>query len=218
MQARRVCVAGPAWIYALLRGVQMMKKLSKKFWFGTAVAIGLLLVSSASAWWGGNPWYQRYGSGQATYERQNLMRHHGWSMQELSSMFEGRRAFDRDEAVRLARELEAGLGEAMLHNFSPGTRVAGSRVSPWVWRDFGAFRGYAIGAGQAAGRLAEALAEAPDSDEISQQGVWLTSRRPVPGRFSHLRDDQVSMDAIRAYNQLDATCRSCHMGFRGYRW
>lgn len=195
-----------------------MNKASSKIWIGAAVAIGLMLASTASAWWAGSPWYQRYGSGQPTYERQNVMRDHASSMQDLAAMFEGRRIFDRDQAVRLARTLEEGLGEPMLQNFAPGTRVAGSRVTPWVWRDFGVFRGYAVAAEQAAGQLAGALAQAPDSDEMRKQGVWLTSRRPGAQRFAHLRDDQVSMDAIRAYDRLNAACQSCHGGFRGYRW
>lgn len=192
-----------------------MKTVTTKFRFGAAFALGLLLAAPAGAWWVGNPWYQRYGSGQDTYERQNLMRDHGWSMQDLAAMFEGRRGFKRDQAVQLARELEAGLGESMLQDFSPGTRVA---RHAWVWRDFGAFRGYAIGAEKAAGRLADALAEPPDASEMRQQGVWMTSRRPRFGRFASVSDDQVSMDAIRAYDQLNATCQSCHMRFRGYRW
>ena len=204
-------------IDALRRG-QVMKTDSKRLWAGIAAATALMLVSTASAWWAGDPWYRPYGSGAVTYERQNLMREHGWSMQDLASMFEGRRAFNRDEAVRLARELEAALGDDMLKNFAPGTRVAGSRVTPWVWRDFGAFRGYAHGAQQAAADLAAALEKVPTSDEVQQQGAWMTSRRPGLGRWSHLSDDSVSMSAIQAYSRLNANCHSCHVMFRGGRW
>lgn len=195
-----------------------MKAMSKNIWLGVTALIALTLVGTASAWWYGDPLYRPYGSGAVTYERQNVMREHGWAMQDMASMFEGRRAFNRDEAVRLARELEATLGDEMLKNFAPGTRVAGSRVTPWVWRDFGAFRGYAIGAQQAAADLASALEQAPTSDEVEQQGAWMTSRRPAVGRFSHLSDDMVSMQAIQAYTRLNANCHSCHVMFRGWRW
>ena len=195
-----------------------MKSMSKRIWRAAAIGLGLVRVGTAGARWGGNPWYTPYGSGAVTYERQNDMRRHGWSMKDLASIFEGRRAFNREEAVRLARELEADLGDEMLKNFAPGTRVAGSRVTPWLWRDFGAFRGYALGSRKAASELADALETAPTGDEIQRQGAWLTSRRPGYSRWSHLGDDMVSMDAIQAYTRLNANCHSCHMMFRGYRW
>jgi len=195
-----------------------MKAMSKKIWPGVTAVIALTLVGTASAWWYGDPLYRPYGSGAVTYERQNVMREHGWAMQDMASMFEGRRAFNRDEAVRLARELEATLGDEMLKNFAPGTRVAGSRVTPWVWRDFGAFRGYAVGAQQAASDLASALEQAPTSNEVEHQGAWMTSRRPAVGRFGQLSDDVVSMQAIQAYTRLNANCHSCHAMFRGGRW
>ena len=84
-----------------------MKIMGNKPLFGfLAASAGLLFLGTASAWWYGDPWYRPYGSGAMTYERQNMMRGHGYVMRELSGMFEGRRVFDRDEAVRLARELE----------------------------------------------------------------------------------------------------------------
>ena len=195
-----------------------MQVKSKHIWLGVIATITLMLVNTASAWWYGDPWYRPYGSGAVTYERQNVMRDHGWAMQDIASMFEGRRAFDRDEAVRLARKLETALGDEMLKNFAPGTRVAGSRATPWVWRDFGVFRGYAIGAQQAAKDLVGALEEAPTSEEIQQQGAWMTSRHPAMHRWSHLSDDLVSLQAIQAYTRLNANCHSCHAMFRGWRW
>lgn len=181
-------------------------------------AIALTLVNTANAWWYGDAWSRPYGSGAVTYERQSVMRDHGWAMQDLASMFEGRRAFNRDEAVRLARRLEATLGDEMLKNFAPGTRVAGSRVTPWVWRDFGAFRGYAISAKQAASDLASALEQAPTSNQLEHRDAWMTSRHPAMGRWSHLSDDMVSIQAIQAYTRLNANCHSCHAMFRGGRW
>lgn len=185
---------------------------------GGVAAIALTLVGTANAWWYGDAWSRPYGSGAVTYERQSVMRDHGWAMQDIASMFEGRRAFNRDEAVRLARRLEATLGDQMLKNFAPGTRVAGSRVTPWVWRDFGTFRGYAISAKQAAGDLASALEQAPTGDRLEHRDAWMTSRHPGTGRWSHLSDDMVSIQAIHAYTRLNANCHSCHAMFRGRRW
>lgn len=170
-----------------------MKSTSKTSWWGVVVGVGLMLAGTADAWWAGDPWYRPYGSGAVTYERQNVMRRHGWAMKDLAAMFEGRRALNREEAVRLAGELESGLGDEMLTNFAPGTRVAGSRVTPWVWRDFGAFRGYAIGAQRAAGDLAEALKSAPTDEEIQRQGAWMTSRRPAWAPGVQSGEDAVSM-------------------------
>ena len=195
-----------------------MKAMRRDIWFGIVITVALTLTSTAGAWWYGDSWYRPYGSGAVTYERQSMMRDHGWAMQDMASMFEGRRAFDREEAIRLARKLEAELGDEMLRNFAPGTRVAGSRVTPRVWREFGAFRGYATGARQAAGDLASALEQAPSAKEVQNQGAWMASRHPAMGRWSHLNDDLVSMQAIQAYTRLNANCHSCHMLFRGGRW
>lgn len=173
---------------------------------------GLLASSSAAAW------YQPFGAGAMTYERQNEMRDHGHAMQDLSRMFDGRRAFDRNEATRLARELEQGLGDELLRNFAPGAVVAGSRTSPWTWRNFGMLRAYSAAAQQSAANLAVALESAPDNDEVREQGAWSTSPRRFTGRWGHLRDDLVSMDAIHEYGRLNAMCHSCHSLFRGPRW
>ena len=195
-----------------------MKMAGRKRLITTVVAgAGLLFVGVASAWWYGDPWYRPYGSGAMTYERQSDMRHHGLDMRDLSSMFDGRRSFNREEAVRLARDLEGGFGDGMLGNFAPGTVVAGSSVSPRAWRHFGAFRGYTLAARQAAANLAEALATEPTGKDIQATGVWMPGRRMAYGRWGHSPDGQISMDAIREYGRLNATCHSCHALFRGWR-
>lgn len=181
-----------------------------------AIGVGLLLMGTANAWYGSS-WYRPYGSGAMTYERQNMMRGHGYVMRELSGMFEGRQVFDRDEAVRLARELEEGFGDNLLGNYAPDSWVAGSRTAPWTWRNFGAFKGYAEGARQSSARLAEALAKQPTGEEVQQEGVWIP-----PGmrydRWGQQRGGLISMPAIQEYSRLNATCHSCHMAFRARRW
>jgi len=41
-----------------------------------ALAAGLLIPGTASAWYG-DPWYRPYGSGAMVYKRLNMMRGHG---------------------------------------------------------------------------------------------------------------------------------------------
>jgi cytochrome c556 len=194
-----------------------------------ALAAGLLLAGAANAWYG-VPWDRPLGSGAMTYERQTMMRQHGYAMRDLAAMIEGRRTFDRGEAIRLANELESGFGDALVRNYAPGAVVAGSRTVPWTWRDFGLFVGYSEAARQSADRLAEAMADEPDADEIGAQGAWnprpAMGRRlgprpaPYPARVGWRRpiDGLISMDAIHEYDRLNATCQSCHALFRGWRW
>ena len=182
-----------------------------------AIGAGLLFMGTANAWWGTH-WYRPYGSGAMTYERQNMMRDHGYSMRELANMLEGRRAFNRGEAVRFARELEAGFDDSLIGNYAPGSWAAGSRTLPWTWDHFGAFKGYAEAARQSSARLAEALNTAPTSQDMQQKGVWIPSPRLGHGRPGHQRGDLISLEAVQEYGRLNATCHSCHMLFRGSRW
>jgi cytochrome c556 len=147
-----------------------------------------------------------------------MMRGHRYAMQGLSGMFEGRRAFNRDEAVRLARDLEAGFDENLLANFAPGTWVAGSRTSPWAWRDPGAFKGLSDAARQAASNLAAALEKEPTSEDVQQEGVWIPDRRMMHAQRRLLSEGLISLEALKAYGQLNATCHTCHGSFRGPRW
>ena len=180
------------------------------------MAAGLLTLGSASAWYG-DPWYRPYGSGAMVYERQNMMRGHGYNMSELAEMIDGRRLLNRAEAVRLARELEDGFGDELIRNYAPGTVVAGSRTAPWAWRDFGAFRGYAEAARQASGRLAEALEKQHSAEGAAQAGVAGPSPRRGHGPWGRRWSEPVSVDVIREFGALNATCGSCHMHFRGPR-
>ena len=184
---------------------------------GVVLATWLSVMGTANAWYG-DPWYRPYGSGAMTYERQNMMRDHAWAMQDLAAMFEGRRAFDREEAVRLANEIENGLGDGLIGQTAPGAVVAGSRTAPWTWRNFGAFRGYAEAARQASARLAEALAKEPGDQEVQQRGAWVAQGGPGFARRGYRQGDLISIEAIQEYSRLNATCHSCHVSFRARRW
>ena len=181
-----------------------------------AAVTGMLISGAATAWYG-VPWYRPYGSGAMTYERQNIMRGHGYDMTELSQMLDGRRAFNRAEATRLAREIEKGLGEELLQQYAPGAVVAGTRTAPWTWRHFGQFEAMADGARETAKRLAEELENEPTGEQVREQGAWVTGARPGVRRWRHL-DGLVSVGTIQAYSQLRATCTGCHWQFRTGRW
>jgi len=196
---------------------EMKKALKKKSLGIAAISAGLLLMGTAKAWWGTH-WYRPYGSGAMTYERQNMMRGHGYAMRELAGMFEARRTFNRNEAVRFARELEAGFDDSLIGNYAPGSWAAGSRTLPWTWDNFGAFKGYAEAARQSSARLAEALEKEPTGEEVEQKGVWIPSPRVGHGHWGRPRGDIISLDAVQAYGRLNATCHSCHLLFRGSRW
>jgi cytochrome c556 len=195
-----------------------MKVTYGKRWFGAvALVSGLLVMGSASAWYG-SPWYRPLGSGAMTYERQTIMREHGYAMDDLSRMFVGRRTFDRDEAIRLARELENGFGAGLLKNYAPGAVVAGSRTAPWTWRNFGAFQHHTEAARQSAARLAKALETEPTAQTMSSEGVWVPGRARASGPLGWGPDGAIPLEAVREYSRLNATCYSCHMLFRGLRW
>ena len=181
-----------------------------------ALAAGLLIPGTASAWYG-DPWYRPYGSGAMVYKRQNMMRGHGYTMSELADLLEGRRMLNRGEAVRLARELEAGFGDSLIGNFAPDTVVAGSRTAPSAWSNFGALKGYAKAAKQASTRLAEALEKTSSGKDDQQTANWVPPRRMGYGPWGHRPADVLPMEVIQEFGRLNATCNSCHMLFRGPR-
>ena len=194
-----------------------MRNTDRKRLFGiAALGAGLLVLGTAGAWYG-DPLYRPYGSGAVTYERQNMMRKHAYAMGQLADMLQGRHLLNRDEAVRLARDLEAGFGDSLIKNFPPGTVVAGSRTAPRTWRYFGAFRNNAEAAKQAAARLAEALEKEPSVQDAQQLPVWGPPRRMGYGGRGHRPVGLVSMEVIQEFDRLNATCNSCHMLFRGWR-
>ena len=195
-----------------------MKVTKRTRWFGAAAMVaGMLLMGTATAWYGG-PWNRPYGAGAVTYERQNMMRDHGHAMEDLSRMFQGRRSFDREEAIRLAKELEAGFGTSLLKNFAPGAVVAGSRTAPWTWRNFNTFEGYSKAAGASATRLVGALEDVPDDEAAAEQAIWIPGGTRVIGPLGFGRDGPIPLTVVQEHGRLNATCNACHFYFRGARW
>lgn len=151
------------------------------------------------------------------YKRQDMMRSHGYDMTELAQMLDGRRAFNRAEATRLAREIEQGFGDDLLRQYAPGTVVAGTRTAPWTWGQPAQFKAMAERAQAAAKRLADELENEPSADQVREQGAWVTGGRAGLGGWRRL-DGVLSVGAVRAYGQLRSTCTACHWQFRTGRW
>jgi len=196
------------------------------------IGLGMAALGSANAWYGGpfhggGPYGGPYGGGPygssaMTHDRQGVMRDHGRDMRDLAAMIDGRRMFDRVEATKLARGIEAGTGENLWRLYAPGSIAPGSRSMPWIWNNFDAFKGYAEGAKAAAGALAEALEKRPTGFDVARGGAWMP--RPGfgpgmgPGNRWGQRGGAIDTDALAAFDKLTATCHSCHVNFRGGRW
>ena len=191
------------------------------------IGLGMAALGTANAWWGGGPWGPHgaapyggspYGSSAMTQDRQAVMRDHGRAMRDLASMFDGRRMFDRVEATKLAREIEAGTGENLWRLYAPGSIAPGSRSMPWIWNNFDAFKGYAEGAKAAAGTLAKALEKRPTGSDFAQGHAYLPHPGFGPGGRWGQRGGAIDTEALKAFNELTATCHGCHANFRGGRW
>jgi len=190
--------------------------LNKTVMSALGLSLALLASATATAWYGGYG-YRPPGAGAMTYERQTLMRRHGDAMDDLSRMIHGRQAFDRDEAVRLARDLEQGFSGKLLRATAPGAVVAGSRMAPRAWHQSGAFEGYNEAARQSAARLAEALAE-PPTRQAGAREVRRPAGHPPRRPWARAGDRAIPFKAVQEYGRLQATCYGCHVQFRGPRW
>jgi len=147
--------------------------------------------------------------------RQQQMRGHGTAIDDLGDLLFRRygKSFDREEAVQLAREIEASSGPVLLSNFHPGAVVTdGSRVAPSYWGNEQAFQANAMTLQAAATALVEELQKVPTDEE---KPLYLST-----GPFSDPPRQKVpvSRDVWSRFNDVAATCDSCHRSFRGYRW
>ena len=198
------------------------------------VTLGMAALGSANAWYGGpfygggpgyagpygaGPYGSRYGSSAMTHDRQRLMRDHGRAMRDLEAMFEGRMMFDRTEATKLAREIEAGAGENMWRLYAPGSVAPGSRSAPNIWGNFETFKANAQAVKEAAGKVADALEKRPTGADY-QRGVWVPPHSMGYGRGGPWgqRGGAIAKEAVGEFNRLTVTCHACHGAFRGPRW
>lgn len=179
--------------------------------------------------WGGGAWpersypYSGYGAARdRTHQRQSAMRDHKAAMQAVARMLSGRRAFDRAEAIRLAREIEESAGENLVRSFSPGDWRRSPLSRARIGNDMETFKANADALKQAAGELADELEKQPTPEDMRAGRAWSPNwrrsswGRGMAGPYSPWRNEggAVTRGAFDAYNKLRATCYNCHANFR----
>jgi cytochrome c556 len=180
--------------------------------------------------WGRGAWPERSypysGFGAArdrTHQRQSAMRDHKAAMQAVARMLSGRRAFDRAEAIRLARDIEATAGENLVRSFRPGDWRMSPLSRARIGSDMETFKAYADALQEAAGELADELEKQPTTEDIRAGRAWSPNWRRsgwgpgvIGGPYSRWRNQggAVTRGALEAYNKLRATCQGCHANFR----
>jgi len=147
--------------------------------------------------------------------RQAMMGRRYNAMEELGSMLYGRNGFDRAEAIKMARHIEATSGQTMTDDFHPGAIATySSRTTLSLWGNQEAFRANAFVLQQAAKALAEEFEKHPPEE---QGAVFLPQGVDRFGPQS-TKKVAVSPDVWEKFNVLSNVCDSCHRGFRGFDW
>jgi cytochrome c556 len=142
-------------------------------------------------------------------KRQRQMSNHGDAMEELGDMIYGRYRFEREEAIELARQIEAAAGPALIRNFHPGAIATdGSHTTPAFWGNEATFKANADGLKAAAGALADELEKG-----LVQEGAGTTD-----GARGWRYEKPVSPEVRNSFNRVANTCRACHATFRGPEW
>ncbi|MGD1990319.1 MAG: cytochrome c [Chromatiales bacterium] len=160
------------------------------------------------------PWYlpPRLGSYDRSImrqKRQRQMSNHGDAMEELGDMIYGRYRFEREEAIELARQIEAAAGPALIRNFHPGAIATdGSHTTPAFWGNEATFKANADALKAAAGALADELEKG-----LEEEGAGTTD-----GARGWRYEKPVSPEVRNRFKQVANTCRACHATFRGPEW
>jgi cytochrome c556 len=216
-----------------------MTNIRIRYIVGAAVLGGMMAIgTSANAYWGGPrtaPWsgsgYPGGGYPQGfdrMHQRQTTMQNHKSAMHAVGRMLAGQRNFDRAEAIRLARAIQASAGEDMMNMFKPGDQRGNPLSRAMIGENMAAFGAQAEAMEQAAGDLADALETQPSPEDIWAGRAWSADwyrsrgnrgRRGPYGAYGgpDYDNDAVTMEALGAYNRLRATCHGCHAGFRSPR-
>lgn len=142
------------------------------------------------------------------------MNRHSDAMDELGDMIYGRYRFERVEALELARQIEAGAGNALMRNFHPGAIATdGSHTTPAFWGNEATFKANAEALQAAAKTLADELEKglqtAEETDEAAQEGRYQRRWRD---------EEPVPPEVRKKFNQVANACRACHATFRGPEW
>lgn len=170
--------------------------------------------------WGSPPPYylpprlDSYDRSMMRLGRQRQMNRHSDAMDELGDMIYGRYRFERVEALELARQIEAGAGNALMRNFHPGAIATdGSHTTPAFWGNEATFKANAEALQAAAKTLADELEKglqtAEETDEAAQEGRYQRRWRD---------EEPVPPEVRKKFNQVANACRACHATFRGPEW
>jgi cytochrome c556 len=137
------------------------------------------------------------------------------SMNALGRMLYGRSDFDRAEAIKHARRIEASSGQVLTDNFHPGAIATyDSSTTLALWGNQEAFKASALALQSAAKSLAEEFEKQPGEEEGAVYLPQNTDRYGQPGK----ERVAVSPAVWEKFNALNSVCASCHRGFRGYNW
>lgn len=148
--------------------------------------------------------------------RQSQMGQRYEAMNALGAMLYGRSDFDRAEAIKIARRIEATSGHALNDNFHPGAIATySSRTTLALWGNQDAFRANAFTLQQAARALALEFEKQPTSEEGA---VMLPASTDDQYGEPSAEKVAVSSGVWEKFNALSNVCYSCHRGFRGYDW
>lgn len=158
------------------------------------------------------PYFQR---SDMVDRRQGQMRQRHHAMQALGEMLYGRAGFDRADAIKLARKIEATSAQYLTRDFHPGAIATDrSRTLLSLWGNQPAFHANARALQVAANELAEAFEKGP----AAEKGAVMLAQKM--DRFGNGGNEKVvvSADVWDKFNALSAACDSCHRDFRGVRW
>ena len=183
----------------------------------------------AAPGWGGYPAYGPWGTPRPYYlpprldsydrsmmrlNRQRMMDHHSDAMDELGDMIYGRYRFEREQALELARQIEAGSGSALMRNFHPGAIATdGSHTTPAFWGNEATFKTNE----DALQAAAKALADELEKGLVAEEGVDASAEADRDYRRWR-GDEPVPAEVRKKFNQVANACRACHATFRGPEW
>ena len=136
------------------------------------------------------------------------------AMDQLGAMLYGDAAFDRTQAIKLARRIEATAGHRLSADFHPGSIATDrSRTLLALWYNRPLFDANA----EALRGAAKALAEELEKNPKGQAGAVMLLAKPEDSGQS-AKTVAVSAAVWERFNRLSDVCDSCHRGFRGHRW
>lgn len=138
------------------------------------------------------------------------------SVRTLAWMFEGRIAYDREQAVAAAKAIRDLSGDPLFSEFATGTLGAPSRAKAEIARESKEFAALAAHLQDAAGAFARAAAAGPTSITAAMRmGPRGAMDNPLLGkRRSAVQPDLSEVPMEHLLHLMMADCSSCHARFR----